>query len=89
MPKTVKINGIFGYCEKGTHSPHQKFVALVEVEVWVRVESLAGIFPGQSDDIMVEYIEGEALAEVSLEIRVEEIEPPLEEIPSMVKLDAP
>jgi len=89
VPKTVRINETIGYWERYTHSPHQKFVALVEVEVWMRVESLAGIFPGQSNDCMVEHIKGEALAVVFLEIRVEELEAPLEEIPSMVKLDAP
>jgi hypothetical protein len=38
---------------------------------------------------MVEHIEREALSEVSLEVRLEEVVSPLEEIPSMVKLDAP
>lgn len=38
---------------------------------------------------MVEHIEGEALAGISLEICVEEVVPPLKEIPSMVELDAP
>jgi len=38
---------------------------------------------------MVEHVEREALSEVSLEIRMEEVESPLEEIPSVVKLDTP
>ena len=38
---------------------------------------------------MVEHIERETLAEVSLEIQLEEVVSPLKEIPSMVKLDAP
>ena len=66
VPKTVRINGTFGYWKRDTHSPHQKFVALVEVEVRVRIENLAGILPSQSDDCMVEHIEGEALPMVSL-----------------------
>jgi len=80
---------MYGYWMRDTHGPHKKFVALVEVEVWVRVESLAGIFSSQSNDVMVEHIKGEAFPEVLLEIRVEEVVPPLEEIPSMVKLDTP
>ena len=37
---------------------------------------------------MVEHIERETPAEVSLEIQLEEVVSPLKEIPSMVKLDA-
>ena len=37
---------------------------------------------------MVEDVEAEALPEISLEVRLEEVVSPLEEIPSVVKLDA-
>ena len=72
-----------------THSSHEKFVALIEIEVRVRVKSFPPLFPNQSNDVMVEHVEGKALSEVLLEIRVEEVVPPLEEIPSVVKLDSP
>ena len=38
---------------------------------------------------MVEHIERETLSVVSIEVRLEEVVASLEEIPSMVKLDAP
>jgi hypothetical protein len=38
---------------------------------------------------MVEHLEGEALSEVPLEVQLEEVVSPSEEIPSMIKLDAP
>jgi hypothetical protein len=53
----------------------------------VRVENSTSIFPSQGDDIVVEHIERETLAVVSIEVRPEEVVSPLEEIPSMVKLD--
>ena len=37
---------------------------------------------------MVEHIKGEALSEVLLEVRLEKVVPPSEEIPSVVDLDA-
>ena len=55
----------------------------------VRIESLTSVFPGQSNNIVVENVEGEALSEVLLEVRLEEVVSTSEEIPSMVKLDAP
>ena len=54
----------------------------------VRIESLTSVFPGQSNDIVVENVEGEALSEVLLEVRLEEVVSTSEEIPSMVKLNA-
>ena len=62
-------------------------VTLVEVEAWVREENSTGVLPSQSDDIVVEHVEGEALPMVSLEARLEEVVSPLEEIPSMIQLD--
>jgi len=38
---------------------------------------------------MMEHVEREALSEVLLEIRLDEVVPPMEEIPSVVKLDSP
>ena len=55
----------------------------------VRVESSTSILPSQGDDIMVEDVERETLSAVLIEVRLEEIISPLEEIPSMVKLDTP
>ena len=54
----------------------------------IREENSASILPSQCDDGVMEDVEGEALPEVSLEVRLEEVVPPLEEIPSVVKLDA-
>ena len=62
-------------------------VTLVEVEAWVREENSTGVLPSQSDDIVMEHVEGEALPMVSLEARLEEVVSPLEEIPSMMQLD--
>jgi len=90
-PKAVEINRVLSYWGGGrdAHSSHQDPVTLVDVQVLVRKKSFAGFFPNQSNDGMVEHIEREVLAEVSTEIRMEEVESPLEEIPSVVKLDAP
>ena len=47
-----------------------------------------GIVPGQSKDVMVEYVERKAPSEGPFEIRFEEGVSPLVEIPSMIKLNA-
>ena len=47
-----------------------------------------GILPGQSKDVMVEYIERKTLSEGPFEIGSEEVVSPLVEIPSMIKLNA-
>ena len=75
--------------ERYANSSHQNLVTLAEVEVWARVERFTGILPSQSNDVMMEYFEREALSEVSFEVRLEEIVSSLEEIPSVVKLDTP
>ena len=75
--------------ERNLHRSHKDLVTLVEGKVLVGVESLTGVLSNQCDDIMVEHIERETLSEVSLEVRLEEVVSPLEEIPSMVKLDTP
>ena len=64
-------------------------ITLAKVEAWVRVENSTSVLPGQGDHVMVEDVEGEALSEVSLEVRLEEVMSSPKEIPSMVKLDAP
>jgi len=74
---------------RSSHPSHKDLVTLVEGKVLVRVESLTGILPNQGDDIMMKHIERETLSEVPLEVPLEEVVSPLEEIPSMVKLDAP
>ena len=47
------------------------------------------ILPGQSNDIVVEYIERKAFSEGPFEIGLEEVVSPSIEIPSMIKLNAP
>ena len=74
---------------RNPHRPHKDLVTLVEGKVLVGVESLTSILPNQGDDIMMEHIERETLSEVSLEIRLEKVVSTLEEVPSMIKLDAP
>ena len=49
------------------YSPPKNSVTLVKVEDRVK-ENSAGVPPSQSDDLMMEYIEGEALPMVSLEV---------------------
>ena len=70
------------------YSPHKDPVTLIEVEVWVREENLTSIFPSQSNDVMVEHVEREALSEVFLQVRPKEVVSLSEEIPSVVKLDS-
>jgi len=85
----IKISETFCHCEGNPHRSHKYLVTLVEVEVRVRVESSTSILPSQGDDIMVEHVERETLSAVLIEVRLEEVISPLEEIPSMVKLDTP
>ena len=80
---------MFCYCERNPHPTHKELVTLAEMKIWVGVEDSTSILSSQDDNIMVEHIERETLSGVLLEIRMEEVVPPLEEIPSMVKLDAP
>ena len=67
---------------------HKDPVTLVEVKVLVREENSTSILSGQGDDIMMEHIERETLSEVPLEVQLEEVVSALEEIPSMVELNA-
>ena len=53
---------------RNAHSPHEDPVALVWVEVCVGEESLASVLSSQSNDVMVEHVEGEALSGVPLEV---------------------
>ena len=78
---------MFCCCENNPHRSYKNLVTFGEVKVWVRVESSTGIPPNQGNDVMMEYTERETLSEVSIEVRLEEIVSPLEEIPSMNKLD--
>jgi len=57
--------------------------------MWAREERLTSILSSQSNDLVMEHVERKALSEISLEVRLEEVVSPLEEIPSMVKLDSP
>lgn len=72
--------------ERNTHSSQENLVAPGEVKVRVRKKDPAGIFPSQSDHVVVEDFKREA-PRVSLDIRLEEVVPPLKEIPSMIQLD--
>ena len=87
-PGIIKVNRTFGWRERKTYSPHKDPVTLIEVEVWVREEKLTSIFPSQSNDVMVEHVEREALSGVSLQVRPKEVVSPSEEIPGVVKLDS-
>jgi len=52
----------------GAYGSLEDPVTLVEAEAWLREESLTSVLPGQSNNIMVEHVEGEALSEVPLEV---------------------
>ena len=54
----------------------------------MRKEHPASILPSQSDDFVVEYVEGKTLSQVSSKVRLKEVMSPLEEVPGMVKLGA-
>ena len=75
--------------ERNAHGPQQNLVTLAEAKVWAREEHFTSILSSQSNDLMLEYVEREALSEVSFEVRLEEVVSSLEEIPSVVKLDSP
>ena len=71
-----------------TDSPHENLVTLVNAEVGVTEEYLATFVSGQSDDSMLEYFEGETLPGVPPVAGHHEVVSTLEEIPSMVGLEA-
>ena len=50
------------------YSSPKNLVTFVEVEVWVGEENSTGVFASQSNDIVVEDVEREALSQVSLEV---------------------
>ena len=54
-----------------------------------RIYDLTSIFPRQSNDVVVEYIERKTLSEVPFEVGLEEIVSRLIEVPSVIKLNAP
>jgi hypothetical protein len=86
----IKLKSV-GRCYRGegnTHATHKNPITPAEVKVWVGIENPTSIAPVQSDDSVMEYIERETFSEVLLETRMEKIVSPLEEIPSVVKLDA-
>ena len=55
--------------ERETHSSYENFEAFWGIEVWVREEGLASVFPSQSDDVMVENVEREAPSGVPLKFK--------------------
>jgi hypothetical protein len=75
--------------EGNTHRAHENSVTLAYVEVEAGKEMSTGTLPGQNYDFMMEDVERKALSQVSFEVRLEEVVPPSEEIPSMVKLYTP
>ena len=74
--------------ERNSDRSHKDLITLVEGKALVREENSTSILSGQGDDIVLEHIEREILSEVLLEVQPEEVVSVLEEIPSMVKLDA-
>ena len=75
--------------ERNAYGSQKDPVTLGEAQVWIGGENLTSVLPSQCNNIVVGELEGEALPEVSSEVRLEEVVPLPEEIPSMVKLDAP
>jgi len=75
--------------ERNPHRPHKDLVTLLEGKLLVGEESSTSILSGQDDDIVLEHIKRKTVPEVSLEVRLEEVVSILEEVPSMIKLDAP
>lgn len=72
---------------KISHSSYEKFGTLVEIEVGTGIKCATSVLSSQSDHSMLKYVEGEALPRVSLKVPVEEVVPPLEELPGVVQLD--
>ena len=62
--------------ERNTHSSHENFVTLIEVEVRAGEKRVTSAFSGQSNDSMMEDIEREAPARVFVEVRGEEVVSP-------------
>jgi hypothetical protein len=75
--------------EGNTNDSQQKLNTLGEVKVRGSEKNPASVLSSQSDYIVVEHVEREALPRASVEVRQQEIVPPIEEIPSMVQLDSP
>ena len=79
---------MFPWLQEGNaHSSHEDLVTLTEIEVGFGKKCLASVCPGQSDDLVVEHVEREA-SQFSFEIGLEEVVPTLEEIPSVIQLNA-
>ena len=73
---------------RNTYRSHEKLDTLRGVKVRVGEKNAAGLFPGQSDELVVDHIERETFPQVSFVIRLDEVVSPSEEIPSVVELDA-
>ena len=74
--------------DRNTYRSCEKLETLHDVKVRVRENNAAGLFPGQSDELVVDHIERETFPRVSFIVRLEEVVSPSEEIPSVVELDA-
>ena len=73
---------------RNTYRSREKLETLQDVKVRVGEKNAASLFPGQSDELVVDHIERETSPRVSFVVRLEEVVSPSEEIPSVVKLDA-
>lgn len=89
--RIFNINGSFWLParEEGAYGSHENLVTLIDAEVGIAEKKLAGVLPAQGDDFVAEDIEIEALPRVFFVARTEEVVASFEEIPSVVRLDAP
>lgn len=85
FPISVKCQG---RCEKNAHSSHENLVAFIDAEVGVAEENLASVLSAQRNNLVAEDLEVEALARVLSVAGHEEVITALEEVPSMVGLEA-
>jgi hypothetical protein len=84
----IEINRAFSYRGRNTYSSHENLVTPADVEMGVGEENPTSILSTQSNDVMVEDVEREALAEVLFQVRLKEVVSTLEEFPSVEKLNA-
>ena len=88
MTRILEVNRAFSYRGRNTYSSPQNLVTLADVEMGVGEENSTSILPTQSNDVMVEDVEREALAEVLFQVRPKEVVSPVEEFPSVEELNA-
>ena len=66
------------------YDSHENLVTIVEIKVRVRKKCVTAVLPGHSYDFMMENFERKALSQISSEVGIQEVIPPLEEIPGVV-----